>query len=209
MIVSFRHGFVFIAIPKTGSQALRQSLRPLLGEHDWEQCRLLDRRQFPVEPLAALGHGHIEWRELRPFLLGKLEGMTSFAVVREPFARFASLARFVFRDRSEPPADYLDRLKALLSDPARRDHVMLRAQHSFVCDGQGELRVKLLRYEQLATELEALGAELRLAIAPPAKVNFSRPEQPFHYDAELRDMVRERYTEDFTRFGYNPHDDAA
>jgi len=126
MIVSFRHQFAFVAIPKTGSQAVRESLRPLLADNDWEQCTLFDRRYFPVPELAAIGHGHIEWRELQPFLLGRLEAMTSFAVVREPYSRFVSLARFIHRDEGGLPEDYLPRLKALLADPVRGNHILLR-----------------------------------------------------------------------------------
>jgi hypothetical protein len=209
MIVSFRHSFVFVAIPKTGSQALRECLRPLLAENDWEQCTLFERRLFPVEPLAALGHGHIEWQELRPFLLGRLEAMTSFAVVREPFARFASLARFIYRDESGLPEDYRDRLKTLLSDQVRSRHILLREQHCFVCDESGAVRTRILRHEQLDEELAELGSELQLAIAPPPRVNVSPADRPFVYDAELRDMVRGRYAEDFRLFGYDPKEAGA
>jgi hypothetical protein len=204
MIVSFHHQFVFVAIPKTGSQAVRECLRPLLADNDWEQCTLFERRMFPIAPLAALGHGHIEWRELRPFLLGRLEVMTSFAVVREPFARFASLAKFIHRDQGGLPEDYLPRLKDLLTDPARNEHVLLRAQYRFVCDDAGELRCRILRYERLADDLAALGQDLGLAIPRPPRVNVSPAGRPLEYDTELRDMVSKRYAEDFRRFGYDP-----
>jgi hypothetical protein len=204
MIVSFRHQFVFVAIPKTGSQAVRECLRPLLAENDWEQSTLFEPRFFPVEPLAALGHGHIEWREVRPFLLGRLDAMTSFAVVREPFARFASLARFIHRDLGGLPEDYLSRLKQLLADPARSGHVLLREQYRFVCNDAGAVQSRILRYERLADDLATLGSELGLVIPPPPLVNASPSSRPFDYDHELRDMVRERYSQDFRLFGYDP-----
>lgn len=204
MIVSFRHALVFVAIPKTGSQAVRRCLRPLLAANDWEQCVLLEQRFFPVAGLAAIGHGHIEWRELQPYLLGRLETMTSFAVVRDPYRRFVSLARFLYRAQRDLPDDYRDRLKTLLTDGQNRGEVMLREQHRFVCGADGQVRTRILRYEQLNADLDALGTELGLAIPPPPKVNVSPQGRPFEWDAELREMVRERYAEDFRLFAYDP-----
>jgi Sulfotransferase family len=195
---------VFVAIPKTGSQAVRACLRPLLAANDWEQCTLLERRVFPVEPLAAIGHGHVEWREVEPYLLGRLDQFTSFAVVRDPYERFASFARFAFRDAGGLPDDYLGRFKALLSDPVRCKHILLREQHRFVCDRSGAVRTTILRYEQLAEDLAALCLELGLSTVELRPVNTSPDAGSFAFDAELRDMVRARYAEDFRLFGYDP-----
>lgn len=205
MIVSFHHRFVFVAIPKTGSQAIRVSLRPVLAQGDWEQCTLFEQKSFPVEALAAIGHGHIEWRELEPYLLGQLRSMTSFAVVRDPFDRFASLARFEWRDEGDLPSDYLQRSKDLLIDPAKSQHVLLRPQYHFVCDDAGNVPVELLRYENLDDDFSALTARLGLALTPLQTVNASPAGRDFEYDDELRAMVRERYAEDFARFDYDPN----
>ena len=37
MIVSHRYKFVFIAVPRTGSHAIRAALQPDLGPDDWQQ----------------------------------------------------------------------------------------------------------------------------------------------------------------------------
>jgi Sulfotransferase family len=203
MILSFRHRFAFVAIPKTGTQAVRRCLRPILAVNDWEQCTLLEQSFFPVPALAEIGHGHIEWREAAPFLLGRLEEMTSFAVVRDPFARFASFARFAFRDEGAMPPDHLDRLKSFLSDPVRREHILLREQYRFVCDDAGTVRTEILRYESLQAEFDALAARLGLKLAPLGMVNVS-PGSGFVWDDELRGMVRARYADDFALFGYDP-----
>ena len=48
MIVSFLHRFIFVAVPKTGTDSVRQALRPHLGPEDMEQARLLVEKQFPM-----------------------------------------------------------------------------------------------------------------------------------------------------------------
>jgi hypothetical protein len=205
MIVSFRHSFVFIAIPKTGSQALRACLRPHLAANDWEQCTLLEQRFFPVQPLAEIGHGHIEWRELMPFLLpGQWERMTSFAVVRCPFRRFESFARFAFREEGDLPADHAERLKAMLSDPVKREHILLRPQHRFVCDDAGTIKVSMiLRHEQMVQDMAALSARLGLALEPMAHINASPRGRSYQPDAELLAMIQSRYADDFRIFGFD------
>ncbi len=201
MIISFRHGFAFIAVPKTGSQAVRQCLRPVLADNDWEQCTLLDRRFFPVAALAEIGHGHIEWRQAAPLLLGRLEAMASFAVVRDPYDRFASFARFTQTGADDETA----RLKALLTDPAKRDHILLREQYRFVCDDAGAIQIgAVLRHERLAEELADWAVRQSLPLAPLQPVNVSPATSRFAYDAELRELVQHRYARDFALFGYDP-----
>jgi hemin uptake protein HemP len=205
MIISFRNQFIFVAVPKTGSQALRLALRPFLAANDWEQCTLFDTRFFPVERLAAIGHGHITWRDVQPFLLpGQWEAMTSFAVVRCPYSRFASLARFAFRDHGALPPDHINRLKAMLNDPIRRGHILLRPQHHFVCDHNGTVRTSmLLRHEELAEAMDQLSARLDLSLPPLERVNPSPKGLAFAPDAELLELIRHLYADDFRIFGYD------
>ena len=53
MIVSHRHRFIFAAVPKTGTHAVRQALREQMGEEDVEQVGLFVNRRFPWAELAA------------------------------------------------------------------------------------------------------------------------------------------------------------
>jgi hypothetical protein len=206
MILSFSRDFAFIAVPKTGGHALRTTLRPLLAPNDWEQCTLFEKRFFPVAPLAAFGHGHLSFRDVEPFLLpGQWDRMTSFAVVRSPFDRFLSFARFAWRGGDAMARDPLGTMKAALTDPARRDHILLRPQHEFVCDAEGCVRTTLLlRHESLAAEMVRLSAALGAPLAPLEAVNVS-PETPGAVlDAELAELIRTRYARDFALFGYDP-----
>lgn len=204
MILSFSRRFAFVAIPKTAGHALRTALRPLLAPNDWEQCTLFDKRYFPVAPLAAIGHGHLSYRDVQPFLLpGQWDAMTSFAVVRSPFDRFLSFARFAWRNGDAMERDPLGTMKRALADD--RGHILLRPQHEFVCDGDGEIRTSLLlRHENLAADMARLSAALGAPLAPLEPVNVSPDSPGAALDAELAGMIRARYARDFALFGYDP-----
>ena len=47
MIVSHRHRFIFAAVPKTGTHAVRQALREQMGDEDLEQVGLFVNKRFP------------------------------------------------------------------------------------------------------------------------------------------------------------------
>jgi hypothetical protein len=206
MILSFSRRFAFIAIPKTAGHALRTALRPLLAPNDWEQCTLFEKRYFPVKPLAAIGHGHLSYLDVQPFLLpGQWDGLTSFAVVRSPFDRFLSYARFAWRGSDAMDRDPLGTMKAALTDPARSDHILLRPQHEFVCDDSGRIRTTLLlRHENLAEDMTDLSDALGVLLPPLEPVNVSPATTGAALDAELAELIRTRYARDFALFGYDP-----
>ena len=88
MIVSFRHKFIFVAIPKTGTHAVRQALREHLGPEDIEQVGLFVDKRFPMPELAQLEHGHISLQQLRAHLPPEqFDSFFKFAFVRNPFDR--------------------------------------------------------------------------------------------------------------------------
>jgi hypothetical protein len=91
MIVSHKHRFIFVAVPKTGTHSVRQALREQLGDEDVEQVGLFVDKRFPWEGLAAIRHGHVSLRQVRP-CLGEdaFSGYFKFAFVRNPFDRFVS-----------------------------------------------------------------------------------------------------------------------
>ena len=45
MIFSSSRKFIFFAVPKTGTHAVRAVLRPFLGDEDWEQQMLMNRNE--------------------------------------------------------------------------------------------------------------------------------------------------------------------
>jgi len=206
MIISFAHKYLFVAVPKTGSQAVRTNLRPSLREGDWEQSVFDEARLFPVPRLAQLGHGHIKVKEIQPFLLpGMWQNLFSFAFVRNPFDRFVSFCSFYNSDEMTHGSDPAETMKRMIGDPALRDHVLLQPQHQFLEDENGDLAVSFIgRYESLHRDFGKVCEQLNRSSVELETVNAStRRPLARSFDRELEDMVRDIYHLDFEKFGYD------
>ncbi|MGE0494603.1 MAG: sulfotransferase family 2 domain-containing protein [Vulcanimicrobiota bacterium] len=201
MIVSFRHQFIFLAVPRTASHAIRQSLRPHLAATDWEQSLLFGPRCAPVQALAALRHGHVSATQLRPFL-PPWDEYLKFAVVRNPYSRFLSAAAFLYRD-TPLPEDPRSVLKRLVSSQDKWARLLLRPMVDTLLI-EDELAVDVVcRFEHLEQDLAGLFGRLQLPFDGLPRANASAGLGFEAYDAELEQMVGEFYARDFSRFGYS------
>jgi hypothetical protein len=99
MIVSHQHRFIFAAVPKTGTHSVRQALREHMSAEDIEQVGLFVNKRFPYAELAAIRHGHLALRQVRPHVGQEMfDSYFKFAFVRNPFDRFVSYCAFMTRD---------------------------------------------------------------------------------------------------------------
>lgn len=204
MIISYAHRFIFAAIPKTGTHAVRRALREHLGPQDLEQVGLFVRKQFPWPPLAALGHGHISLAQIRPFVGEEVFASAfKFAFVRNPFDRFVSYCAFMTREDDSFRRDPRGVMRQILRERPL-DHLLFQPQHAFVTDGEGRLLTNALgRVEQMQESYDAISSRLGIPSAQLEKINSSeRRDYREYYDQELVDGVAELYRRDLELFGY-------
>lgn len=55
VIISLARRFIFFAVPKTGTQAVRQALSVHLGPDDWQQHGLYGQARLPIPALTRYG----------------------------------------------------------------------------------------------------------------------------------------------------------
>lgn len=101
MIVNDTHRFVFVHIPKCAGTTVRDAL----AAHDEGASRFHDKSTAPHRTLGMLDHAHIPLAVLRahfPDDFARLAAYRSFALIRDPHARFPSSLheRFVQRERA-------------------------------------------------------------------------------------------------------------
>jgi hypothetical protein len=206
VIVSHRHRFIFVAVPKTGTHAVRQALREQLGEGDVEQVGLLVNKRFPWADLAAIQHGHLSLRQVRPYLGEEaFVGYFKFAFVRNPFDRFVSYCAFMLRGGDvfqQRPRDVMRHF--LFRDPPE-GHILFQPQASLlVCDDARTLLADSVgRVEDMQGSYDAICARIGIPSRPLDRVNGSqRGDYRRYYDQPLIDGIAARYAQDLELFGY-------
>jgi hypothetical protein len=205
VIVSHRHRFIFAAVPKTGTHAVRQALREQLGDEDVEQVGLFVDKRFPWEDLAAIRHGHLSLRQVRPYLGEDAFDYFKFAFVRNPFDRFVSYCAFMLRDGDrfqQRPRDVMRHF--LFGDPPDH-HVLFQPQASLLVaeDGETLLTDMVGRVEDMQGSYDAICARIGIPSRSLERVNDSRRgDYRRYYDQTLIDGVAARYAQDLDMFGY-------
>jgi hypothetical protein len=203
MIISHQHKFVFTAIPKTGTHAVRRALREHLGPQDEEQVGLFVEKRFDNEALAAIKHGHVALAQLRPHMSPEaFAGYFKFAFVRNPFDRFISFCAFKTRD------DEFERnpravMRYFLENPP--EGIWFKPQHSFISDEVGALLTDTVgRVEEMQRSYDAICARIGIPSAPLEQgVNASRhADYRSYYNPSLVDGVAALYARDLELFGY-------
>ncbi len=206
MIISHRHKFVFVAIPKTGTHSVRQALRQHLGPDDMEQVKLFVDKQFPYSELARLGHGHISLEQVRPFLGEEaFSAYFKFAFVRNPFDRFISYCAFITRQRNLFGQDPKGVMRHFLFAEPPEQHILFKPQHDFIVDTDGGLLTNAVgRVEEMQSSYEGICTQIGIPTAPLARANgSSRGHYRQYYDQQLIDAVAARYRRDLDIFGYD------
>lgn len=206
MIVSHKHRFIFVAIPKTGTHSVRHGLREHMGEGDIEQARLFVEKQFPIPELARLGHGHISLTEVRPFLGDEVfSDYLKFAFVRNPFDRFVSYCAFATSREGSFARDPQRVMRHFLFVAPPHQHIIFRPQHLFLSDRDGTMLADMLgKVEDMQMSYDAITARIGIASTPLDHANRSqRGAYRDYYDQELIDGVAKIYARDLELFGYD------
>jgi hypothetical protein len=206
MIVSSRHRFVFVAIPKTGTHSVRQALRDEMGPDDWEQVKLFVDKAAPIPELARIGHGHITLAQLRPHLpAAEFDSFFKFAFVRNPFDRFVSFCSFMTRANDAFERDPQGVMRHILFTSPPLNHVLFVPQHLFVTDGDGTMLAdEIGRVETMQESYDRICERIGIDSRPLGRANSSKREDyRRYYDQQLIDGVARLYARDLDLFGYS------
>lgn len=205
MIISFAHEFVFTAVPKTGTHAVRQALREHLGPQDIEQVGLFVQKEFPIPELAELKHGHISLQQLRPHLSARqFETFFKFAFVRNPFDRFVSYCSFMTRSKGQFLDDPHRVMSHFIQNPPRQ-HVLFWPQIRFIGDPSGEILTDFVgRVEEMQQSYDAIAQRIGIPTKTLEKVNASDHRgYRDYYTTALIEGVSRLYGRDLEAFGYD------
>jgi hypothetical protein len=204
-LVSFRHGFVFIKVPKTAGTSIEADLSGHMGPDDVVTPILPPieghhPRNYEDAAGNSVFYNHMPATGIRA-LIGKTayDGMLSFCVEREPVAK--CISHFHMLRNSKMHAEGADAVESW-DDYVERGR-FLNAVHLYseMVDGTRRLMVdRVLRYERLETELPALMAERGIAgfcLTTRAKSEYSRNVlvRPEDVTPAQRQKIRDAFAE--------------
>lgn len=200
MIISHRYKFIFIAIPKTGTHAVRSALRPSLGPDDWEQVQLHHQSRLPIDRFKELPHGHITGAEIKPHLPPEVwREYLKFSVVRDPVERFISACFFKFQHNKVFRQNPLGFMHLLFESSTALDHLMFKPQAQFLCDEKDLIVVdQIARTESLEGDLNGILNRLGLPSTKLVKANVTQFDRSqFVVDGSLKQRILQHYHRDF------------
>ena len=209
MIISHAHKFIFFAVPKTGTQSIRQALSPHLAPDDWQQHALFGQARLPIPELAAREHGHLGVCDVAPLLPAEIwESYFKFGFVRNPFDRFVSAYVFLFRKslqgQDQTPQDLTGDMKSALGRHRFRRRVLIQPQSDLLEDRDGALALDFIgRYERLETDFQEVCVRLGISTGLPLANPSDHAHYCQYYDAELRSEVADFYARDLEHFEYS------
>jgi hypothetical protein len=241
VIISYRHSFIFIHLHKTGGDSITAALKPALSRSDlliqndwppWFQRVLTPGSRTELAALRKHSPAGAVARVVDPEVWAQ---SFSFAVVRHPISRTASLYRYAVRKLNErrafrarnaiyltPPGRWNDPLRwravravvdtdsfsGFIRHPLFERDASMVSQWYSLTDGRGRMLVDFVgRFERIQEDFNAIQDRIGLPRTVLPRRNVSDPsEQPLDISAEDRAYLSDRFRADFAYFGYDPLD---
>lgn len=185
MIISFRHKFIYLAVPKTASISIRAALEPhgaVTVGYACENDPAIAHHEFITPP--------------------EFSSYFTFASVRNPYRR--ALSEYLYCQHTPP--NYLHALSMALDFPDWLFYCIARNKRKTQSEMLDGLRIDAIVKcgHDLAAQLRALPPLAGLDINLPTE-NTSTYERPWreYYTGETVQLVKKWAAKDFVAFGYS------
>jgi hypothetical protein len=211
LLISNRHKFIFVHVPKTAGTSLARALEPYSDNHPREGLRrILSHLPVPEshETVAFRMHVTARWARLK-LPADVYNGYRKFAVVRNPYDRAVSLYHYLSQRTDHHLYERVSRMsfKGYLDYLAKRRRSKDPTQLFYIGDAQGQPIVDdILRFENLNDDFANLCGNLGMpgrVELPMRNTSDHSPYWEYYTDDRTRDMVRDLFAVDFAAFGYS------
>ncbi|MFW6026019.1 MAG: sulfotransferase family 2 domain-containing protein [Candidatus Woesearchaeota archaeon] len=197
MLISHKHKFIFIHIPKTGGTSVRNTLNPF--------CNTV--KDLNDSETNKTKTKHIKARELKKLLPKETwNKYFKFAFVRNPWDRITSIYKFNIEHQQPGYKDYKEKDFASFLEmiyQGKKVHIS-EPQKDYVCDEKGNLIVDFVgHFENLDKDFKyickKLGIRKKLKLLNPSNHEYYKKM----YNKTTKKMVNSLFKEDIEFFNYN------
>lgn len=217
MLISQRHKFLFVHVPKTGGSSVRAVLTPFARFRDrfvyeWPSRSIINRisrMPFTEKNGRVLVTGLDKHARLSEAIdvLGQetIDGLWSFAFVRNPWDLQVSRYYYIRRSKDHnlhalaSRLSFSEFLRTTLDERPRN-------QVDYLCAPSGDLAVDFVgRYESLQADFQHVVRELGLPRMELPHVNRSVERSKDYrnaYEPTTRELVAQHFEGDIDAFGY-------
>ena len=187
MIVSNKHKFVFVHIPKTGGTSMTMMLEPHLDEKAKKPMGRGWQSQFHKHGL----HSGINSKRYRQY-----EDFFKFAIVRNPYDRLCS----IWRSGMSGSAKYRFDKFVKICKPGN-----YKVQYNHIYENKKLLVDYIMKYENYDQEVRGFFDKFGLLCGEiPHKLKTThRQKRKTELNQELSDIIYRKYRIDFDTFGYD------
>jgi len=198
-MISFQKGFLFVHIPKTAGNSIQSALR----DYSEDQLVALRKEQDGIERFGLRNpkykiRKHSTLREYRDTLgEEQFRKLYRFTCVRNPWDRMVS---YYFTPTQSAESWDREKFHGIISNAISvGDYLRLNQNEKNPFANVDYI----MRFENLANDFRTVCNQLDISPVTLPQYNRSmREHYSKYYDDELREFVRNRFTEDIERFGY-------
>jgi len=204
MLISDQYQFLFVHVSKAAGSSIYRTLAPHANPKDASKWnKLLSKtglrnnyqtRYFPQHAVIT--------EAIQSIPPERFDELFKFAFVRNPWDWVVSMYSFLRQNNTHRHNDMIKRMSfaEYVDYEIKRGQ---RFQHSFVCDGNGDVRVDYIgRFENLEADFKQVCARIGLELSLPHVNQSKHKDFREYYDASLRDKIAQHWRKDIELFEY-------
>lgn len=209
MVISTKHKFIFVHIPKNAGSSLTKALEEHIHETDKKHfSRSQETKHQSIQEIFSRKNQLNFFKKIRP--KNAIEKYYIFAVVRNPFDRVVSLYHYLMKTKIRKEIDGINSFEDFVYNIKNKDswvHSMhtLKPQFEYVVNNKGENIVdRICYFESLNEDLKKVESDLNITLNVPHKNESDHKSYLDYYkNSDLADIVFKHYEKDFEFFGYS------
>jgi len=197
-MISHKHKFVFVHVPKTAGQSLYKNLGGWSDARPQGFDKVLKKYRHHFTISEYLEYGYLD--------INKFELYFKFAFVRNPYDRLLSEFKYAKRTHSKFKKDFKYFVKRGWGNSRRHSTIKqhIRPQSEFLYNDDGKSLVDFIgRFENLHEDFNTICDKIGIPQQElPHKNKSEHNHYSEYYDEETKQIVAEKYEKDIEYFGY-------